>query len=224
MPGVNDSSAQHGGASTPARHAEQTHMQEPNDSSARSRSAHTPEPTTGSNEPRGDHWPPTDESFPWNDEFHKKIIDECDRQDRINWECKLGALAHLLSVAEAKWAIATVHGHLDTRYIEASQRVHDAHDAIDRHSQSWAMCTTELASIVPNTGTEHAPADDSGPEQAPAMGVPPPGSTTHHFITQEGNEAYRAQARPGTDSTRNLHVEDHSTAASHTWDPDNEID
>ena len=59
-PGVNDSSAQCGGASTPARHAEQTHMQEPNDSSTRSRSAHTPEPTTGSNEPRGDRRPLTD--------------------------------------------------------------------------------------------------------------------------------------------------------------------
>ena len=78
------------------------------------------------------------------------------------------------------------------------------------------MRTTELASIIPDTVTEHAPADDSGPEQAPAMGVPPPGSTTHHFITQEGNEAYRAQARLGTDSMRNPHVEDHSTAASQT--------
>ena len=86
------------------------------------------------------------------------------------------------------------------------------------------MHTTELASIVPNTGTEHAPADDSGPEQAPAMGVPPPGSTTHHFITREGNEAYRAQARPGTDSTCNPHVEDHSTAASQPRDLDNKID
>ena len=86
------------------------------------------------------------------------------------------------------------------------------------------MHTTELASIIPDTGTEHAPANDSGPEQAPAMGVPPLGSTTHHFITREGNEAYRAQAQPGTDSTRNPHVEDCSTAASQTRDPDNEID
>ena len=89
-------------------------MQEWNDSSTRSGGAHTPEPTTGSNEPRGDRWPPTDESFQWNDEFHKKIIDECDHQDRINWEHKLGALAHLLSVAEAKRAIATVYGCLNT--------------------------------------------------------------------------------------------------------------
>ena len=59
------------------------------------------------------------------------MIDECDRQDHINWERKLGALAHLLSVAEAKWAIATVHGCLDTRYIKASRRVHNARDAID---------------------------------------------------------------------------------------------
>ena len=86
------------------------------------------------------------------------------------------------------------------------------------------MHTTELASIIPNTGTEHAPADNSGPEQAPAMGVPPPGSTTHHFITREGNKAYRAQARPGTDSMCNPHIEDRSTAASQTRDPDNEID
>ena len=90
---------------------------------------------------------------------------------------------NLLSVAEAKWAIATVHGRLDTQYVEASQHVHDTCDAIDRHSQSWAMRMTELASIVPDTGIEHAPANDSGLEQAPAMGVPPPGSTTHHFIT-----------------------------------------
>ena len=52
------------------------------------------------------------------------------------------------------------------------------------------MHTTELASIVPDTGTKHAPANNSGPVQAPAMGAPPLGSTTHHFITREGNEAY----------------------------------
>ena len=50
------------------------------------------------------------------------------------------------------------------------------------------MCMTELGSIVPDTGTEHAPADDSGLEQAPTMGTPPPGSTTYYFTTQEGNE------------------------------------
>ena len=114
-----------------AQHAKQARMHELNDSPAQSRSARTPDPTTGSNEPRGDHRPPTDESFPWNDEFHKKIINECDRQDCINWECKLEALAHLLSIAEAKRAIATVHGHLDTHYIEANQRICDARDAID---------------------------------------------------------------------------------------------
>ena len=130
-PGLNDSSAQRGGVSTPAQHAEQAHMHESDDSPAQSGSAHTPDPTTGLNEPRGDHRPPTDESFPWNDEFHKKIIDECNRQDRINWERKLEALAHLLSVAEAKRAIATVHGRLDTRYIEANRHVCDARDAID---------------------------------------------------------------------------------------------
>ena len=99
-PGLNNSSAQHRGVSTPAQHAKQARMHEPNDSPTQSGSARTPDPTTGSNEPRGDHRPLTNESFPWNDEFHKKIIDECDRQDRINWECKLEALAHLLSIAE----------------------------------------------------------------------------------------------------------------------------
>ena len=129
MLGLNDSSAQRGGASTPTRHAKQTRMQELNDSSTQSGGARTSEPTTGSNEPCGDRRPLTDESFPWNDEFHKKIINECDRQDCINWECKLGALAHFLSVAEAKRAIATVHGHLNTQYIEASWCVRNAHDA-----------------------------------------------------------------------------------------------
>ena len=200
---------------------EQAHTLGLNDSSAQCGSACTPDPTTGSNEPRGDHRPPTDESFPWNDEFHKKIIDECDCQDHINWECKLEALAHLLSIAEAKRAIATVHGRLNTHYIEANRRVCDAHDAIDRHSQSWAMRTAELGSIVPNTGTEHAPANDSGPEQAPATSAPPPGSTTHRFTTREGNEAYQAQTRPDSDSTRGPRVEDCSSAASHTQDPDN---
>ena len=106
-------------------------MQEPNDSSAQSGSARTPDPMTGLNEPCGDRWPLTHESFPWNNEFHKKIIEECDHQDRINWECKLEALAHLLSVAEVKRAIAIVHGHLDTWYIEAYQHIHNVHDAID---------------------------------------------------------------------------------------------
>ena len=40
--GPNDSLAQHVGASTPARHAKQAHMQELNNSSAQSRGAHTP--------------------------------------------------------------------------------------------------------------------------------------------------------------------------------------
>ena len=114
-----------------AKHAEQACMHKPNDSSAQSGSARTHDLTTGSNEPRSDRRPPTDESFPWNDEFHKKIINECDRQDHINWERQLGALAHLLSVAEAKWAITTVHGHLNTRYIEASWHICNARDAID---------------------------------------------------------------------------------------------
>ena len=86
------------------------------------------------------------------------------------------------------------------------------------------MHTAELGSIVPNTGTEHAPANDSGPEQAPATSTPPLGSTTHRFTTQEGNEAYRAQTRPDSDSMRGPHVEDRSSAVSHTRDPDNEID
>ena len=114
MLGLNDSSAQCGGASTPSRHAEQAHMQELNYSSAQSGSACTPNPTTGLNEPCSDRQPLTDELFPWNNEFHKKIIEECNCQDHINWECKLEALAHLLSVAEAKWAITTIHSHLDT--------------------------------------------------------------------------------------------------------------
>ena len=52
------------------------------------------------------------------------------------------------------------------------------------------MHTTELSSVIPDIGTEQAPADDSGLEQAPATGAPPPGSTTYHFTTREGNEAY----------------------------------
>ena len=86
------------------------------------------------------------------------------------------------------------------------------------------MRMAELGSTVPNTGTEHAPANDSGPEQAPATSTPPPGSTTHRFTTREGNEAYRAQTRLDSDSTHGPRVEDHSSAASHTQDPDNEID
>ena len=86
------------------------------------------------------------------------------------------------------------------------------------------MHMAELGSIVPNTGTEHAPANDSGQEQAAATSAPPPGSTTHHFTTREGNEAYRAQTRLDLDSTCGPRVEDRSSAASHTRDPDNEID
>ena len=86
------------------------------------------------------------------------------------------------------------------------------------------MHTTELGSVIPDTGTEHAPANDSGSEQAPATGTPPPGSTTHHFTTQEGNEAYRAQARLDLDSVRNPHIEGRYTTASQAWDPDNEVD
>ena len=125
MLGPNNSSAQCRSASTPTRHVKQAHMQEPNNSSAQSGGACTPDPTTGSNKHHGEHQPPTDKYFPWNDEFHKKIIKECDHQDRISWECKLEALAHLLSIAEAKQAIATIHGHLNTQYIKANWLIHN---------------------------------------------------------------------------------------------------
>jgi len=44
----------------------------------------------------------------------RDIIDDCDRQDRINWECKLEALANLLALAESKRARTTLHGRHDT--------------------------------------------------------------------------------------------------------------
>ena len=65
-----------------------------------------PDSTNGSKEPNGNHWPPSDKSYLWNDDIHKNIIEECNQQDCTNWEHKLEALAHLLSVAEAKQAIA----------------------------------------------------------------------------------------------------------------------
>ena len=90
-----------------------------------------PGPTTSSSKPGGTCRPPTNEPFPWNDDFHRRVVEECDQQDRINWECKLEALAHLLSVAEAKWAITTAHSRLDTRYIEAMRLVCEARMAMD---------------------------------------------------------------------------------------------
>ena len=57
--GLNDSSAQRGGASTPARHAEQARMQEPNESSAQIGGARTPDSTAGSDEPGNAHRLPT---------------------------------------------------------------------------------------------------------------------------------------------------------------------
>ena len=62
----------------------------------------TSDSTNGSKEPNSDHQPLTDESYPWNDDIHKNIVKECDQQDHTNWEHKLEALAHLLSIAEAK--------------------------------------------------------------------------------------------------------------------------
>ena len=50
--------------------------------------------TNDSNEPQGGLWHPTDEPYFWNDDIHKDIIDICDRQYHINWECKLEALAN----------------------------------------------------------------------------------------------------------------------------------
>ena len=133
-------------------------------------------------------------------------------------------LAHLLSIAEAKWAITTIHGHLDKQYIEANWLIHNTHEAMDRHSQSWAMRMAELSSVIPNIGTKQAPADNSGLEQAPTTGAPPPGSTTCQFTTHEGNEAYRAQAQPESNSMHNQHIENRSSTASQAWDPNNEID
>ena len=60
-----------------------------------------------------------------------KSVIATDWQDRTNWEHKLEALAHLLSVAEAKRAIATMYGHLDTRYIKATRHMHQAREALD---------------------------------------------------------------------------------------------
>ena len=71
MPGLNVSSAQHG-------------------------SACKPKPTAGSNEPSSDHQPPTDESYPWNDDTHRNIIEGYDCQDHIG--CSMGMGMHGLGM------------------------------------------------------------------------------------------------------------------------------
>ena len=111
----------------------------------------TSDSTNGWKEPNGNRRPPTDESYPWNDNIHKNIVEECDRQDCTNWECKLEVLAHLLSIAEVKRAIATTYSHLDTRYIEATRHVHQVCEALDRHTQSWAMCMADFDLVVDQT-------------------------------------------------------------------------
>ena len=121
--------------------------------------------THGSNEPQSGFWNPTCEPYFWNDDVHKDIIDNCDRQDRINWEHKLEALANLLALAGSKWARTTLHGRHDTRYIKASRRMWEAHDAIDRHSQSWMTRVAEPSSA----------ANDNSLGQAPNVSAPPTG-------------------------------------------------
>ena len=47
----------------------------------------TPKLTAGSNEPSSDHWTPTNEPYPWNDDTHRSIIEERDCQDHITAVC-----------------------------------------------------------------------------------------------------------------------------------------
>ena len=136
--------------------------------------------TNSSNKPQGGFRNPTDEPYFWNDDVHKDIIDDCDRQDHINWERKLEALANLLALAENKQARMTLHGWHDTQYIDASHLVWEACDTMDQHSQSWVTCVAKPSSA----------ANDESSGQALNVSAPPPGSTTHRFTTRRGNEEY----------------------------------
>ena len=185
---------------------------------------HTSNSMNGSKEPNGDHQPPTDKSYLWNYNIHKNIVEECDQQDCTNWECKLEALAHLLSIAEAKQAIATTYGHLNTRYIKASRHVRQAHEALDRHTQSWAMCMADVNSVINHTGMGQAPANGSGEEPTSTTGVPLPRSTTHQFATHEGTKAYWTQTRSEALLMCAQTVEQRSSAVSQARDSDNEVD
>jgi len=123
---------------------------------------------TALNKPQSGFQNPTDEPYFWNDDVHKDIIDDCDHQDCVNWERKLEALANLLALAESKRARTTLHRQHDTRYIKASLRVREAHDAIDRHSQLWTTRMAEPSSadntilrvkprtsVLPRRGAQH---------------------------------------------------------------------
>jgi len=98
----------------PTPSAEKAQTQQPNNSSAQPGGRQVSTSTNSSNKPQGGLQNPTDEPYFWNDNVHKDIIDDCDHQDHINWECKLGALANLLALAEAKQARTTLHGRHDT--------------------------------------------------------------------------------------------------------------
>ena len=155
-------------------------MQQPNNSSVQPGGRQASTSTNSSNEPQGGLRNPTDEPYFWNDDIHKDIIEDCNRQDHINWEHKLEALANLLALAEAKRARTTLHGWHNTRYIGASRHVREAHDAMDWHSQSWTTCVAK-----PGLAT-----NDESSGQAPNVSAPPPGSTTHRITTRRGNEEY----------------------------------
>jgi len=126
----------------------------------------------------------------------------------------LEALANLLALAKSKRAKTTLHGRHDTRYIEASHRVWEARDAIDRHSQSWMTPVAKPSS-----------ADNEDPSgQAPNVSAPPPRSTTHRFTTRRGNEGYRASARTKNVLVHSQRTEEHIDPRSQSWDLDNGVD
>jgi len=94
----------------PTPSAEQAQTQQLNTSSAQPGGGQASTSTNSSNEPQSGFRNPTDEPYFWNNDVHKDIIDDCDRQDRINWERKLEALANLLALAESKRARTTYTG------------------------------------------------------------------------------------------------------------------
>jgi len=98
----------------PTPSAEQAQTQQLNTSSAQPGGGQASTSTNSSNKPQSGFRNPTDEPYFWNDDVHKDIINDCDRQDRINWECKLEALANLLALAKSKRARTTLHGWHDT--------------------------------------------------------------------------------------------------------------
>ena len=115
------------------------------------------------------------------------------------WQQQYETYSSLLELAERRRAtVSAIAGHTN-QYVEAGCIRNEMLDRLDRHIQSRPGGTGPSdpvgAECMRSARAKRTrAAENEGPDASPANRAPIPERTTHQFTTQEGIDAYRAQA------------------------------